>query len=166
MGKKYSATDDNSNRKRSPARRVPSKIFRNPFLNFMRDFRRSDKQNLTVTELIRRGAQIWRQMSEKDRAHYIAMSKNAPKTTVARRRRRRRKGSRSRSRTKRHRSRSSPKQCELSDEVNRLAEDSEKATNEEQVKSSKSDEKNIDKEGGSRLRLKTSDYDGLRRDYI
>ncbi|CAG9836448.1 unnamed protein product [Diabrotica balteata] len=167
MDETHSKRHDNSVRKRTPTRRVPSKIFRNPFLNFMRDFRKSHKKNLTVTELVRRGAQMWRQMDEKQRAHYIAMSKNAPKTTVARRRRRRRKGSRSRRRTKRHRSRSrSPKHSELNDDVHQLTEDAVKNMNEEQDTSSKSEEKNIEREGGSQLRLKTSDYDGIRRDYI
>lgn len=62
------------------------KVYRNPFLNFLRDFRKSHKHKLDVMEITKRAAQLWRIMNERERSPYINMSRQAPK----RRRRKRR----------------------------------------------------------------------------
>lgn len=55
------------------------KVYRNPFLNFLQDFRKSHRAKLDVVEITRRAAQLWRIMNERERSPYINMSRNAPK---------------------------------------------------------------------------------------
>lgn len=55
------------------------KVYRNPFLNFLRDFRKSHKNKLDVVEITKRAAQLWRIMNERERSPYINMSRQAPK---------------------------------------------------------------------------------------
>ncbi|KAJ8943237.1 hypothetical protein NQ318_009928 [Aromia moschata] len=70
------------------------RITRNPFLNFMRDFRKSNN-GLKLTELTKRGAELWRKMNERQKSPYCQLAKQAP------RRRRRRKSSKRRRRRRR-----------------------------------------------------------------
>lgn len=55
------------------------KVHRNPFLNFLRDFRKSHKNKIDVVEITKRAAQLWRIMNERERSPYINMSRLAPK---------------------------------------------------------------------------------------
>lgn len=57
----------------------PKKFFRNPFLNFLRDFRKSHKNRLDMVEITRRGAQLWRLMNTREKSPYINQTKKAPK---------------------------------------------------------------------------------------
>lgn len=80
---------------------APSKALRNPFLNFMRDFRKSNKQKLNLTEMTKRGAQIWRSMSQREKSPYLQLSRQAPKKSIRRKKKSKRKKSRSRKSKKR-----------------------------------------------------------------
>lgn len=67
------------------------KVYRNPFLNFLRDFRKSHKNKLDVVEITKRAAQLWRIMNERERSPYINMSRQAPKKRRGHRRMRTKK---------------------------------------------------------------------------
>uniref|UniRef100_A0A034WRG3 Uncharacterized protein n=1 Tax=Bactrocera dorsalis TaxID=27457 RepID=A0A034WRG3_BACDO len=56
----------------------PGPLMRNPYLNFLREFR---KQNcgLTAVEIIKRGAQAWRAVPKEKRLRYIEEAFYAPK---------------------------------------------------------------------------------------
>lgn len=58
---------------------VAGKVFRNPFLNFLKDFRKSHRNKLDAVEITKRAAQLWRIMNEREKSPYINMSKQAPK---------------------------------------------------------------------------------------
>ncbi|RZB39674.1 HMG box and/or DUF1074 domain containing protein [Asbolus verrucosus] len=76
-----------------------SVIYRNPFLNFLQDFRKKNI-GLTSQEVMQKAAEMWRKMSENEKAPYYEMAKNAPK-------RKKRKSGRKRRRARRARSYSS-----------------------------------------------------------
>lgn len=61
------------------------RITRNPFLNFLRDFRRSNG-GLKLTELTRRGAEIWRKMNDRQKSPYCHLARQAPKRRYKKRR--------------------------------------------------------------------------------
>ncbi|EFA02042.1 hypothetical protein TcasGA2_TC007670 [Tribolium castaneum] len=73
---------------------------RNPFLNFLQEFRQKNK-GMPNREVISRGSEAWRKMSENEKAPYYEMAKRAPKKRKRRggRRRGRRMASRSRQRS-------------------------------------------------------------------
>nr|CAH7730770.1 unnamed protein product [Callosobruchus chinensis] len=69
----------------------------NPFFNLLADCRKSNKQGLSMRELTRKGAKLWREMSERERFPYIKVSKEVKKyRSVSRKRRRSRKSRRGR----------------------------------------------------------------------
>lgn len=64
-------------------------ISRNPFFNFLSDFRKKNK-GLSPQELVYRAGEAWRNMTEAEKAPFREMAKRAPKTRKRRRRRHRR----------------------------------------------------------------------------
>ncbi|XP_044760139.1 protamine-like [Coccinella septempunctata] len=66
---------------------------RNPYLNFMREFRLKNK-NMNVVEQTVKGAEMWRKMNESQKAPYVDLARQA--------RRRRKKGKKRRRRGRRH----------------------------------------------------------------
>lgn len=92
---------------RSAKRRTykSGRVTRNPFLNFMRDFRKT-RCGLKLTELTRKGAEVWRKMNNRQRSPYCHLARQAPKRRNRRKkrktaRRRRRRGRRRRSAVRR-----------------------------------------------------------------
>lgn len=59
--------------------RTKVRAFRNPFFNFLADFRR-ENSNLKATQIASRGAERWRNMSKDEKTPYWEMAKKAPKT--------------------------------------------------------------------------------------
>lgn len=57
-----------------------SRITRNPFLNYLRDFRKSNNQKLNMTELAKRAATRWRSMTQNEKSPYVQLSNQVPKT--------------------------------------------------------------------------------------
>lgn len=98
----------NASRKSIQMRRLTEgKISRNPFINFLAEFRRNEK-GIKPNEVMIRGAQLWRQMSASDKCHYYRLAKQAPPTVYKLRRKggRRKKSKRRRSRSTRKRGKS------------------------------------------------------------
>lgn len=62
-----------------PIEFTQGKVYRNPFLNFLKDFRKSHKNKLDAVEVTKRAAQLWRIMNEREKSPYINMAKQAPK---------------------------------------------------------------------------------------
>lgn len=83
--------------KRSKSSSRAGRVTRNPFLNFLRDFRTS-YWGVPATQVVTLGAKEWRCLSDGQRAKYVEQAKMAPKEV---RRRRRRKRSKSRRRRRR-----------------------------------------------------------------
>ncbi|CAH1383172.1 unnamed protein product [Tenebrio molitor] len=73
--------------KRSGKRPPPS---RNPFLNFLRDFRKCNR-NLGGSQLMKMGAELWRRMNEAQKLLYFELAKNAPKKQQQRGRKRKKR---------------------------------------------------------------------------
>lgn len=48
----------------------PGPVVRNPYLNFLRKFRK-ENCGLSPIETVRRGAQAWKNLSEEERLYYI-----------------------------------------------------------------------------------------------
>ncbi|XP_073848115.1 uncharacterized protein [Musca autumnalis] len=65
----------------------PGPVGRNPYLNFLREFRKSNC-GLSAVETIRKGAEEWRKLPPEQKLKYIAEAFYAP---IRRRRRRRRR---------------------------------------------------------------------------
>lgn len=62
--------EDKKNEDKEPKRQKSDvKIFRNPFLNFLRDFRRMNS-SLSVTEIASKGARRWNKMTPKEKMKY------------------------------------------------------------------------------------------------
>ncbi|KAJ8954266.1 hypothetical protein NQ314_007141 [Rhamnusium bicolor] len=124
--------------------KIPSgsgKVSRNPFINFLKDYRKSNKHALNVVELTKRGAQLWRGMNDKEKSPYISLSKQAPvKYKQSRSRRRRRKRSRRRRKGRRRRRRSRSSSFTTEDSVERS--DHERKTKDEKRKERNPDERN------------------------
>lgn len=55
----------------------PGPVTRNSFLNFLRDVRKKTRASF-VTQISKRGAKVWRQMSEQEKSKYKAMANSAP----------------------------------------------------------------------------------------
>lgn len=53
------------------------KITRNPFLNFLRYYRRVNRGR-PVRKIVKEGAQMWKAMTERERSPYKNMAKKAP----------------------------------------------------------------------------------------
>ncbi|XP_030757182.1 protamine-like isoform X2 [Sitophilus oryzae] len=68
----------NSSSSLRKSRSKKGKITRNPFLNFLRDFRKNNK-GLKVTQLTKIGAKVWRNMNKREKSPYYRMAKEAPK---------------------------------------------------------------------------------------
>ncbi|EFA02172.1 hypothetical protein TcasGA2_TC007828 [Tribolium castaneum] len=69
------------------------RVFRNPFLNFISDFRKSNT-SLKSREVISRAAEQWRKMNPDEKSPYCELARSAPKSRkrkAGRRRRRRRR---------------------------------------------------------------------------
>lgn len=58
---------------------------RNPFFNFLREFRRNNC-GISITEIAVQGAQEWRQMSDEQKCPFIALAYRTPKRTQKARR--------------------------------------------------------------------------------
>ncbi|KAF7285475.1 hypothetical protein GWI33_010573 [Rhynchophorus ferrugineus] len=69
-------TSENSPSKH-PKVRSPGKITRNPFFNFLRDFRAANR-GLSISEISQKGAEAWRNMKREDKIAYYKMAKEAP----------------------------------------------------------------------------------------
>lgn len=66
-----------SNISSKAAKKIP---LRNPFLNFLRDFRKSDNRSIVrYAEMVKKGSQLWRTMSDREKSPYIHISRQAPK---------------------------------------------------------------------------------------
>ncbi|CAH1099413.1 unnamed protein product [Psylliodes chrysocephalus] len=85
MESNHSATKMTNSKNKITARQAPSKVFRNPFLTFMVDFRRNNKHKLSFLDIIKKGAEMWRNLNENEKQYYIDISKQVP---FVRRRRR------------------------------------------------------------------------------
>ncbi|KAG5892293.1 hypothetical protein JTB14_020324 [Gonioctena quinquepunctata] len=105
MEQKSSRSLINRKSSKSPVENKPSRIFPNPFFNFLKNFRKSNKHKLSVVEITKRGGQLWRRMSAGEKSPYIKLARQAPKYTYRSRTRRRNRRSRSRSRSKGRRKR-------------------------------------------------------------
>uniref|UniRef100_A0A182F4F2 HMG box domain-containing protein n=1 Tax=Anopheles albimanus TaxID=7167 RepID=A0A182F4F2_ANOAL len=55
----------------------PGRKSRNPYLNFLREFRRQN-YHLSAVEVVRRGAAHWRQLTEEQRLPYVRIAFYAP----------------------------------------------------------------------------------------
>uniref|UniRef100_A0A182VV28 HMG box domain-containing protein n=1 Tax=Anopheles minimus TaxID=112268 RepID=A0A182VV28_9DIPT len=55
----------------------PGKKTRNPYLNFLRDFRQQNC-HLSVVEVVRQGAERWRQMSDDQKLPYVKIAFYTP----------------------------------------------------------------------------------------
>lgn len=108
MEKRSKSRIRSSQSKTSPKKISSGKLTRNPFLNFLRDFRKSNRHKYDVCELTKRGARLWRGMTDKEKSPYVNLSKRAPKyKRTKKRRRRRRTEKKKKKRRRRSRSRSS-----------------------------------------------------------
>lgn len=65
-----------------------ARLLRNPFLNYVRDFRKGNG-NLRATEIASRAAEKWRNMSSEEKSPYCEMARRAPRRRKRARRRRR-----------------------------------------------------------------------------
>ncbi|CAH0564045.1 unnamed protein product [Brassicogethes aeneus] len=75
--------------KKPPSKQMKSgRITKNPYLNFMRDFRRNHG-GMNIIDLTKQGAEMWRNMTEKQKAPYFAQAKQAPRRYNRHKRRRR-----------------------------------------------------------------------------
>ncbi|XP_018321753.1 serine/arginine-rich splicing factor 4-like [Agrilus planipennis] len=97
------ASNDNSKKsadsKQSSKEVTPGILSRNPFINFLREYRRKNKEKLaklSQIEIVRTCAQEWRKLTPKEKSVYVEQAARAPRS---RRRRSRRRRSRSRSRS-------------------------------------------------------------------
>lgn len=102
---------DDQNRKRNPSRLRVGKITTNPFLNFLREMRKTSK-NMSVTQVVSKGAELWRKMDPQQKQPYHQLAKQARMSARSRksgwknrRRGHSRRTSRKRSRSRRSRSR-------------------------------------------------------------
>ncbi|KAJ3658867.1 hypothetical protein Zmor_010584 [Zophobas morio] len=59
------------------AARVKNILSRNPFLNFLRDFRNWNPR-LASSQLMQKGAELWRSMSDRHKLLYCQLAKHAP----------------------------------------------------------------------------------------
>ncbi|XP_045476217.1 protamine-like [Harmonia axyridis] len=89
------SNDSNNQGESGPQKRRPSggATTRNPYLNFMREFRLKNK-NLNVVEQVVKGAEMWRKMSESQKAPYVELARQARRRRKKGGRRRRRRGRR------------------------------------------------------------------------
>ncbi|XP_044255101.1 HMG1/2-like protein [Tribolium madens] len=71
--------------KKEPA--SEGKTTRNPFLNFVQEFRKNNR-GIPAQEQVARAAEAWRKMSDNEKAPYYEMAKRAPKRRKRRGRRR------------------------------------------------------------------------------
>uniref|UniRef100_A0A182K9F2 HMG box domain-containing protein n=1 Tax=Anopheles christyi TaxID=43041 RepID=A0A182K9F2_9DIPT len=55
----------------------PGKQTRNPYLNFLRDFRRKNC-HLSVVEVVRQGAEQWRRMTDEQKLPYVKVAFYTP----------------------------------------------------------------------------------------
>ncbi|KAJ3657385.1 hypothetical protein Zmor_009193 [Zophobas morio] len=75
-------------KKKEPTPQKSPPIYRNPFLNFLQEYR---KKNVGVSgrELIQNAGELWRKMTDAEKAPYYEMAKKAPRRRRHRRRKRR-----------------------------------------------------------------------------
>ncbi|KAG5892294.1 hypothetical protein JTB14_020325 [Gonioctena quinquepunctata] len=81
-----------------PVKNNPTRIFPNPFFNFLRHFRKAKKNKLSVISITKIGAQIWRGMSEEEKLPFINLARQASKFTYSRGTRRKNRRGRGRRR--------------------------------------------------------------------
>ncbi|RZC38189.1 HMG box and/or DUF1074 domain containing protein [Asbolus verrucosus] len=77
---------------------------RNPFLNFLRDFRKCNT-GIGSNQLMKKGGEIWRKMSQAQKLLYFELAKSAPKRKLRGSRKRKRIRGRRRKRSRARRSR-------------------------------------------------------------
>ncbi|CAG9818233.1 unnamed protein product [Phaedon cochleariae] len=151
----------------------------------MKDIWKSNKHMLGAIELTMRGDELCRSMSAREKSPYVNISKKTPRFKMVRSRRRRRRRSRKRSRRGRRRRRSSSSSM-AEESVERYRKQKKDRSRERSRKDKKSDEANKSKILNERVekksvhkfgecdrrkedgeyRLKSADYDDIRRDYI
>ncbi|XP_050084705.1 uncharacterized protein LOC126570765 [Anopheles aquasalis] len=68
---------DNKEQSRGNGEPNPRRKSRNPYLNFLSEFR-SKNLNLSAVEVIRRGAAYWRQLTEEQKLPYVRLAFYAP----------------------------------------------------------------------------------------
>uniref|UniRef100_A0A182PB47 HMG box domain-containing protein n=1 Tax=Anopheles epiroticus TaxID=199890 RepID=A0A182PB47_9DIPT len=66
-----------SSAQRSGAVCKPGKQTRNPYLNFLRDFRRKNC-HLSVVEIVRQGAEQWRRLTDEQKLPYVRIAFYTP----------------------------------------------------------------------------------------
>ncbi|CAG9774021.1 unnamed protein product [Ceutorhynchus assimilis] len=76
MGKSTSSKNDISITK---SKRQKGKVTKNPFLNFLGQFR-TTKVGLSAPKIAQLGGHAWRSMSEQEKAPFILMAKNCKST--------------------------------------------------------------------------------------
>lgn len=96
--------ESSSSRKKHHSRLRSGRITRNPFLNFLRDMRRTAR-GLSITEVASKGAELWRKMDEQQKQPYHQLARQARKMSGGGRRKSRKSRRRSPSRRKRSPSR-------------------------------------------------------------
>lgn len=94
---------------RSRTRVREGKVSRNPFINFLAEFRASRK-GVKMAELSKQAGRVWRNMSMESKAPYLQMAQNAPKKRSGRKLQRRSARS-AQKRNKKRRSRSEFRQA-------------------------------------------------------
>ncbi|KAG5892299.1 hypothetical protein JTB14_020330 [Gonioctena quinquepunctata] len=162
---------------KSPVKNKPSRIFPNPFFNFLKNFRKSNKHKLSVVEITKRGGQLWRRMSAGEKSPYIKLAREAPKYRYRERTRSRKRRTRN-GESRRRRYTTSRSSSFKSEETNKCVERRRKKPEIKNVggRARKPDKnqgkikQNGDKcESGNKtgeMRPKSIDYDDIRRDYI
>lgn len=78
-----------------------SKIYRNPFFNFLRSYRKTAKGNMNICESARHCGQLWRGMTQIQKLPYLKLSREVPKKVKVRKTKQKRKRDKRGSRTKR-----------------------------------------------------------------
>ncbi|GJQ73198.1 hypothetical protein Trydic_g13581 [Trypoxylus dichotomus] len=79
ISKKYLARNKMTSRKGSPSKsHRPGRLTRNPFLNFLREYRRTHC-NMSMIQIACEGAKEWRSMTDEQKQQYARRSKADPR---------------------------------------------------------------------------------------
>ncbi|ENN77863.1 FACT complex subunit SSRP1 [Dendroctonus ponderosae] len=95
---------------RSRSRVREGKVSRNPFINFLAEFR-ATRKGVKMTELSKQAGREWRNMSKESKSPYLQMAQNAPKKKSAKWKSQRRSTRSTQKRSKRRRSGSKVRQA-------------------------------------------------------
>ncbi|CAG9831277.1 unnamed protein product [Diabrotica balteata] len=104
--------EENQKAPKNPVRYKAGRVTRNPFLNFLRIFRKN-AEGMSVKDIAIEGGNIWRKMDKQEKKLYLDQAKLAPyrprvrrrKRSLSRGRRRSKSRSKSRSASRRNRGR-------------------------------------------------------------